>query len=289
MTLRVLVLGASGRFGRHATQALSARGHDCRPFDRARDDLAREARSVDVVVNAWNPPYPRWHTDIPANTRKVIEALRGSGVRLVVPGNVYVFGPQCPTPWGADSPHLATNPMGRLRIDMERAFRESGIRTLILRAGDFIDTEGAGNWFDSVITKPVGKGRLAYPGDPGVEHAWAYLPDVGRALAGLLERDDELGAFADVPFPGYTLTGHELAAAVGQAIGREVVARPMPWWPIRLAAPFWPLGRRLLEMRYLWSLPHGLDGSVMARRLPGFEETPLVEALRRAAPLDRLG
>lgn len=288
MKKRVLVLGATGRFGRHAMQALTECGHDCRAFDRAHGDLAREARGVDLVVNAWNPPYPDWRRDIPANTRRVIEALTGTDVRLVVPGNVYVFGPDSAPPWGARSPHRATNPMGRLRIEMEQAFRDSGIRTLILRCGDFIDTEPAGNWFDGVIAKDAARGRLRYPGDPEVEHAWAYLPDVARALAGLVEQDDALGRFADVPFPGYTLSGRELADAVARVIGREVRLRPMPWWALRLASPFWPMGARLLEMRYLWSLPHRLDGSELARLLPDYRDTPLPEALRHAAPLTRL-
>ena len=43
----------------------------------------------------------------------------------------------------------------------------------------------------------------------------------------------------------------------------------------------------ILEMRYLWETPHGLDGKALARWLPSFRATPLPAALR--ASLDDLG
>ena len=41
-----------------------------------------------------------------------------------------------------------------------------------------------------------------------------------------------------------------------------------------------PLWREILEMRYLWDTPHGLDGRALARWLPSFRATPLPVALR---------
>jgi hypothetical protein len=41
-----------------------------------------------------------------------------------------------------------------------------------------------------------------------------------------------------------------------------------------------PLWREILEMRYLWDTPHGLDGRPLSRLLPGFRATPLPTALR---------
>ena len=279
MTRNVLILGSSGRFGRNATEAFWNAGWNVRTFNRKTDDLNQAAADADVIVNAWNPPYDRWAEEVPRYTRQVIEAARLNDATVIVPGNVYVFGEEAPERFAADTPHGAKNSLGRIRIEMERAYRDSGVRTIILRAGDFLDTRASGNWFDKVMIARLDKGTLVYPGDPDVPHAWAYLPDVTAAAVELAERRDTLSRFEDVPFPGYTLTGRELTALVEGALGREIRLKEMSWLPMRLLAPFWKLMRGLLEMRYLWSKPHHLDDARFAELVPGFTATPPEVAL----------
>lgn len=285
MTGTVLILGATGRFGRHAAQAFAAAGWQVRLFRRGKDDLARAARGAEVIVNAWNPPYPDWARQVPVLHDKVIRVARQTGATVLLPGNVYVFGPDAPGPWGATTPYLARNPLGRIRIAMESAYRASGVRTIVLRAGDFIDTEASGNWFDQVMIRALHKGQFRYPGDPEVDHAWAWLPDLARAAVALADRRDGLPDFADIPFAGYTLSGRAMAGLIGDALDRPVRAQKMPWWPVQLARPVWPMARHLIEMRYLWSLPHRLDGRDLDRLVPDLEYTPAGQALARALPL----
>jgi len=102
------------------------------------------------------------------------------------------------------------------------------------------------------------------------------------AAVALAERRAELPRFTEVLFPGYTLTGAELAAGLAAALGRPLRLRRMSWLPLHLARPFWPMARGLLEMRYLWNMPHRIDGAGFADLLPGFAPTPLPEALAQA-------
>lgn len=273
-----LILGPSGRFATHTGRALSAAGWTLRPFDRARDRLDEAARGVSLIVNGWNPPYPRWAVDLPDLTRSVIEATRISGARLIQPANVYVYGAGAPPILSADTPHLAGNPLGRLRVEMEARLRDAGIPVILLRAGDFLDPLRGGDWFSGLIARQVARGYISYPGDLDAPHAWAFLPDLGRAAAALAQREG-LAQVEEVGFPGFTLTARELAAALTEATGRPVAARRMSWLPLRLARPFWSMAAGLLEMRYLWDMPHRIDGAALARLLPGFTPTPPVAAL----------
>ncbi|MEM9971996.1 MAG: epimerase, partial [Pseudomonadota bacterium] len=68
----VLILGPSGRFGRHSAEAFWARGWNVRLFDRSTDDLMRASDGVDVIVNGWNTPYTDWETLVPRLTEQVI-------------------------------------------------------------------------------------------------------------------------------------------------------------------------------------------------------------------------
>jgi len=283
MTQKALILGASGRFGRHAKHAFEAAGWRVAAFDRAKDTLEVAASGVDVIVNAWNPAYPQWASDVPRLHAAVRAAATLTGATVVIPGNVYVFGSATPHPWSETSPHAASNPLGRIRIEMEAAYARDGVRTIVLRAGDFLDTEASGNWFDRIMAPTLPKGALTYPGRPDIPHAWAYLPDLARAAVALAERRDTLPAFADVPFAGYTLSGEDIAAQLSATRGRSIAIKRFNWLPLQISRPFWPMGRCLLEMRYLWNTPHSLDGTRFDTLVPGFEHTAVDEALRASA------
>jgi nucleoside-diphosphate-sugar epimerase len=284
MTQTVLILGATGRFGRHASRQFSKAGWKVRSFDRTHDELTKAAKGADVIVNAWNPSYPDWSRMVPKLHAQVIEAAKICGATVIVPGNVYVFGRSTPGPWSSTTPHGAQNPLGRIRIDMEAAYRRSGVRCIILRAGDFIDTTASGNWLDAVMLKRLDKGFFTYPGSPEIDHAWAYLPDLCRAVVMLAEMRDQLPVFADIPFPGYTASGLTVAKTVGEIVGRQIGIKQMSWLPIHLARPFWRMAASLLEMRYLWNTPHQIDAAAFNDLLPEFQTTPLQEALATAIP-----
>ena len=290
MQQSVLILGANGRFGRNASLAFQEAGWSVRTFNRKADGLEQAAQRVDVIVNAWNPPYTDWVRLVPGLHRQVIDVAAQAGATVIVPGNVYVFGAETPGPWYGGSPHRAQNPLGRIRIEMEEAYRSSSARTIILRAGDFIDTCASGNWFDQIMIKGLSKGRLTYPGNPDIPHAWAYLPDLARTAVMLAEMRHELPRFCDVPFPGYTLTGTEIAQSLSRVTEQEVAIAKMEWWPIQLVRPFWRMAPHLLEMRYLWDLPHQLDGTFLSELIEDVPHTDLDQALRSAiAHKNRIG
>ena len=286
MSQTVLILGATGRFGRHAATAFEYAGWTVRCFDRASDSLWDAAWGADVIVNAWNPKPHNWADTQPGLTKQVIEVAQASGATVIIPGNVYAYGDKMPPILDAATPQRPTTPYGEIRATMEASYRAAGVRTIVLRAGDFIDVTASGNWFDKVIMAKVAQGKVAYPGPLDRPHAWAFLPDMAEAAVLLAEQRATLAPFEDVPFAGFTLTGAELIAAASQAAGRPLRATGFPWWAIRLARPFWPEGGYLADMRYLWDRPHGLSGEKLARLCPQFRATPVVEALRDALEID---
>jgi nucleoside-diphosphate-sugar epimerase len=81
---------------------------------------------------------------------------------------------------------------------MERrleAAQAQGVRSLILRAGDFFGPYMTGNsWFRELVKPGRPVRSITYPGPPDIGHSWAYLPDVGETMALLAERDASLPA-----------------------------------------------------------------------------------------------
>lgn len=286
MEKTVLILGANGRFGRHAKSAFSWADWDVICFDRATNKLPDAAWGADVIVNAWNPAYPDWAKVIPKLTEQVIATAQETGATVIIPGNVYSFGESLPAVLTEDTPHAATKGLPLIRKQMEAAYREAGVKTIVLRAGDFIDTEASGNWFDQIITAKLEKGKIVYPGNPDIEHAWAYLPDLAQAAVALAEQAGTLETFTDAAFPGYTLSGRDLTEALSEVLGDDLRLTRMSWLPVQIASPFWKMGRHLLEMRYLWNRPHRIVSQNFAELVPDFQQTDLHEALEASLPSD---
>ncbi len=276
----VLILGASGRFGRHATHAFQAAGWTVHPYDRKAGNMTKAAKGMDVIVNAMNPSYEKWQAEVPALTAQVIKAAQASGATIILPGNVYNFGANAPKILNAETPHIAQNPLGRVRAEIEQSYRASGVQVIILRAGDFIDTQPSGIWFDRTIIAKINKGIFTYLGRMDAAHSWAYLPDLTHAAVALAEKRADLSTFEDIPFSGYTLTGEALAQALEVVTGRSLVRKRMSYLPMKILSPFSKLMRHLVEMSYLWDMPHSLDNKRLDALLPEFEGTPLLDALR---------
>jgi nucleoside-diphosphate-sugar epimerase len=284
MTKTVLILGASGKIGRHSREVFGRAGWEVRSFDRKRGNLAQDARGVDVIVNGLNPPkYHDWQNLIPAITRDVTAAAKANGATVIVPGNVYNIG-DVPREWSESTPHRPTTKKGRIREEMERAYEASGVQTIVLRAGNFIDPYHSDDVMSLLLLRAIDRGKITVPGDPNVLQAYCYVPDWARAAVGLAEKRGELARFEDVPFPGHAFTAEELRRFLSRELGRELTYASFPWWLFTALGPFWELAREMNEMRYLWNTPHTLSGEKLARLLPEFRSTPLEAVWRAGLP-----
>ncbi len=279
--MKALILGANGRFGRSMDVALRARGWSTTAFERDKDDLYNMAKDVDAIIYGWNPAYHHWQAQYEDLTKRVIEAANLNQATVFFPGNVYVYGDQR-SPWNEETPHRPINSLGEIRARVEEQLNDANVQTITLRGGDFIDTQASGNWFDLVFIKKLAKGVFLYPGALDAAHAWAYLPDFAKAGAMLLDQRDRLKRHSVFNFEGYTLSANEIAEAFTITTGRSIRAKTMSWLPFYALAPVMPLMRKIVEMRYLWNVPHELSGRALREFLPEYQDTPIKEALRSA-------
>lgn len=279
----VLILGASGKIGAHSAEAFRNAGWTVRRFKRG-TDMSVAAQGCDVIVNGLNPPaYHDWDRIIPAITAEVIAAARASGATVILPGNVYNFGNSGGV-WSETTPQRAVARKGRIRVAMEQAYRESGVQTIVLRAGNFVDPGHNGDVMSELLLRDIRRGRITLPGGPDVSQCYAYLPDWAQAAAMLAERRDRLDIFEDVPFPGHVFTALALKSEIEVATGRAMRFTNFPWWAMALLSPVWELARELREMRYLWNVPHSLSSEKFTRLLPEFRPTDLRAVMRAGLP-----
>lgn len=307
----VLVLGATGGIGGEVARQLRDAGFPVRALhrDAARvaaradglswvqgdamrpDDVRRAAEGASILVHAVNPPgYRNWSELVLPMLESSIAAARAAGARIVLPGTIYNYGPDAFPVLHEDSPQHPRTRKGSIRVEMERRLRAaaaSGVRSLIVRAGDFFGPRAGNNWFSQGLIKP---GRpvetISDPGRPGVGHQWSYLPDVAKTMVELIEREEGLADVATFHMAGHwdedgTRMVHTIRRVVAGATGgAEPRVRAFPWWALGLAAPFVPLFREMKEMRYLWQEPIRMDNRRLVAVLGSEPHTPLEEAVR---------
>lgn len=307
-----LVIGATGGVGGSVADRLLAEGWRVRALNRdpatARQrhpgalewvrgdamveaDVVRAAEGADIIVHGANPPgYRRWSALAMPMLASTIAAARAHGGRILFPGTVYNFGPEAFPRLLEDAPQAPLTRKGKIRVQMESALAraaQDGVRSVVLRAGDYFGASSASNWFSQGLVRP---GRpltsLTYPGPLGVRHAWGYLPDVAETFVRLASSPD-LADFEVLHLRGHEMSGHDLVQALQRVVGRKLAVWPLPWFAVRAAAPFNETMREMLEMTYLWRTPVMLDNTRLVARLGREPHTPLDAALR--ATLASLG
>jgi len=295
--MKILILGAKGRFGRNAVQAALAAGHEVTAFARSWDRavnrpslshatgnamdaeaLIQAGQGADLVLNALNPPYEAWAKTLLPMTRAVLQACEALGIPQLAIGNLYAYGKDMPARLTAATPKAPSNPLAKVRYAADQAMATSKVSTLLFRGGDFLEGTSTGNWFDTYMTRDVAKGRFAYPGPANLPHSFAYLPDMARAALALAGQVSGQEGFEEVLFPGYTLSGQQLCDLTSEAIGQPLQLTHFPWPILRAMSLVSPRMRGVVHMSYLWRTPHEVDGANFHRRVPDFRATPLRQA-----------
>ncbi|WP_175842325.1 NAD-dependent epimerase/dehydratase family protein [Burkholderia contaminans] len=306
---QALVLGASGGIGGEVARQLRdagwlvrglKRGLDAEVAERDgiawirgdamdRDAVVRAARGCSVIVHAVNPPgYRNWAGQVLPMIDNTIAAAKAERATIVLPGTVYNYGPDAFPVLVEDAPQHPSTRKGAIRVELERRLQDAagqGVRTIVVRAGDFFGPKLTGNsWFAAGFVKagqPVAS--ISVPGRAGIGHQWSYVPDAARAMVELIERCDTLEPFARFHLGGHwDADGTQMAEAVrrvAQRHGLRPTVRKFPWWFVWAAAPFVTTLRELLEMRYLWREPVRLDNTRVTAVLGREPVTPLDTAV----------
>ncbi|KJF73816.1 NAD(P)H-binding protein [Agrobacterium arsenijevicii] len=307
-----LIVGANGGVGSHVSKMLLQRGWRVRAMTRQtapadatdgvervtgdamnREDVVKAAEGAKLIVHAVNPPgYRNWDSQVLPMLDNTIAAAEASGARIVFPGSVYNFGSDAFPLLTEDSPQKPLTRKGALRVEMERRLKMAsmrGVPVLIVRAGDFFGPDAKNNWFSQMLVRPGKPVRsVQNPAAPHAGHQWAYLPDVAETIGRLLDRSDELQTFAVYHMEGvWDFDGLQLIGAIERVVGHPVKRRRLSWLAVGLAAPFVPLFREVVEMKYLWQMPIRMSNRKLADFLGKEPQTPIDVAV--SATLASLG
>jgi nucleoside-diphosphate-sugar epimerase len=200
----IAVHGATGSQGGPVGTVLTAAGHTVRPATRAsgadlldRASLESAYAGVDVVVLQLPLVYDERALEMAENAARAAEA---AGVAQLVINASSVVPPE---------------PVGVPFLDARhRAAAAALPRVTMLQPTTYLENLSA-QWSAERI---IHDGAIAYPVPGDVPMAWVATADVAAAIERAISRE-VAGWFA---LPGPHATGHDVAEAIGAAIGRRV-------------------------------------------------------------------
>jgi nucleoside-diphosphate-sugar epimerase len=253
--------------------------------DATDEAFAREAsEGASVVYFALNPPYSKWPELFPRLQAGVLEGAASAGAKLIAMENLYMYGPTDGRPITEDIPYAPNTRKGRVRAMMSKelmeAHRSGRVRVAIGRASDFfgprVITSAAG---EQVFGRAVEGKSAQVAGDPDQPHTYTYVPDIGRGLVVLGEREEALGRAWHLPSPE-TLTTRQFVEMIFEEVGKPARVQAAPKIVLRALGLFNPAIRETIEMLYEFEEPFVVDHSRFEREF-GEQATPLREAIQR--------
>jgi len=303
----VLILGATGGFGNELTRQMASQGWRVRAVSRKSHNnndnsgsiewivgdldrpktLVAAARGVDMIVHAVNVPYQHWNPTMLNYTRTIIDLALDNDAQLMFVGNVYNAGIPADGMINEHTPNAPINGLGEIRAQLEDMIinaSEHGLRTTIMRFGDFFGPDvGTSNWFN-VCTKAIGKNKLMFAGDAEIPHTWAYLPDAAKAcakVAALRLAETDSPNHMVLPFTGHVFSFAQLQSVFESITGQDIKVNKAPWTFYKVLGWVVPLMREIVSTRYLWQHDIRLDGCALNEFLgTAPEHTSLERAVR---------
>ena len=289
MDMQVVVVGY-GAIGRAVTALLTAQGRSVRVIQRTEpaslphgasfhradvldgDQMLSAAKGAAHIVNAVGLAYSGavWRDAWPRLTTNLVEAGEATGARIVFLDNLYMYGPQ-DTPLREDMPLKDLGQKPRARSEATRiwmaASQAGRVKMTALRAADFYGPGVAASQLGFAAFGALAQGKpanLLLP--PDVPHDFAYVPDLARAIATLMDApEDVCGQVWHAPCAP-TRTPREILALGAAAIGQPLKLNAVPGALVPTLGLVSPMLREFSEMRDFYNRPYRVDWSKFASR-----------------------
>lgn len=302
MSVNHVVLG-TGAIGRAVAEELVRRGESVRMVNRSgkmdevpagvqvvASDLYDQAkvrevtRGAKVVYQAAQPHYYEWPEKFPPLQKSILDGLTGSGAKLVIVENLYMYGDTGGKPMTEDLPYLAHTRKGRVRGEISRAAFEEHkagrVRVASARGGNFFGPWGMDSTMGARAFYPLLRGKPAQLiGRTDLPHTHTYIKDFGTALVILGERDEADGQAWHVPNAQPTTSQADLVRLFAEEAGVEPKISSMGKTMLAIGGLFIPEAKETVEMMYEFDRPFTVDSSKFEKTF-GMKATPMKEAIK---------
>jgi nucleoside-diphosphate-sugar epimerase len=302
MSAKHVILG-TGAIGRAIAEELIRRGESVRMVNRSgkmdevppgvevvASDLydpakVREMTSgAKVVYQSAQPKYNEWPEKFPPLQKSVIDGLTGSGAKLVLVENLYMYGETNGAPMTEATPHNAHTRKGKVRSELSKAalaaHQAGRVKVAIGRGSDYFGAWGTESSMGSGVFHRLLAGKAAQiAGSTKLPHTNTYIPDMGKALVTLGGRAEADGQAWHVPNDMPRITQGEFIQIIAEEAGVPATLQAAGKFMMTALGLFIPAMKEVAEMMYEFDQPFIVDSSKFEKTF-GIKATPMREAIK---------
>lgn len=303
-----LILGFTGGIGRAAALALSNKGIPIRALVRDKQkaekyakglqnleiivgdageetDVDKAMKGVDAVYYCVNVPYPQWEERAIKLFYTCMSSAIKHKVKLIFPGNVYVYGHAKYNPVNEKHPHAAHTKKGQIRMEMEEmmaiAKKDQGLDYTIVRMPDFYGPYVI-NTFSEKLYQQALKGKsLQWVGNLDAQIELIFIEDGGAAMVMAALNSNSHGEVFNIPGVSATTARQYLSEIVKQAGTRSKISTLNSNLIFELVGLFLPIIRELKEMLYLKREKLILDGTKFKNSIGPLPTTEYITGIKK--------
>lgn len=253
-------------------------------YDQAQ--VREVTRGAKVVYQAAVSPYHQIPEKFPPLQKSIMDGLTGSGIKLVIAENVYMYGATNGTPMTEDMPHNAHTRKGKTRSELSKAalaVHQAGkVKIAIGRGSDYFGPWGteSATTMGSRQIYPLLKGKTVQMiGRIDIPHTHTFLKDFGRALVILGEHADADGQVWHVPNDQPRITQSEMMKMFAEEAGVPLRMSRVGAGMLGFVGLFSPPAKELVEMMYEFDQPFIIDSSKFEHTF-SMKATPIREAIK---------
>jgi nucleoside-diphosphate-sugar epimerase len=240
-------------------------------------------KNATVVYNCTNAPYDRWADLLLPLHSSILEGAASAGAKLVVMDNLYMYGEPDGKPLTEDTPHRPTTRKGKIRAhmseDLFEAHDKGKVRATSGRAADYFGPGAPLSSLGEQVFYPACQGKAAtLLGKVDLPHSYTFVPDIGKALVILGEKEEALGQTWHIPSPE-TMTTREVINLIYQNSGYSPKIRTVPSFLVKLLGLFNSTFREIGEMVYEYEKPFVMDDSKFKQTF-GMNPVPMEQAIK---------
>ncbi len=303
-----VILGFTGGIGRATAKALAARNEKVvclvRDIDKAKKyagdlhelefvkgdasnpaDVDAVFKNASTVYYCVNVPYPVWTEKARQLLAVTVDAAVKNKVKVVFPGNVYVYGHAQTHVVNEQHPFAAHTKKGKIRIEMEamleNAAKGSGLKYTIIRMPDFYGPYVVNRFSEQFYVKALAGKSLMWFGDKDVAQEFIFIEDGGEAMAIAGLSDEANGRSFNIPGCAETTGKVYLKEIVRQSGKNSSISGMNVMAVFKLLGLFNATVKEFIEMLYLKQERLILDGSLFKKVFGKLPATSYEEGIRR--------
>jgi len=219
------------------------------------EDLNKAFEGIKYVYYCINVPYNQWEEKALPLLKKCVDAAIKYEVKLIFPGNVYVYGNAKYNPVDEKHPHAAHTKKGQIRMEMEEmlalAKQDDGLDYTIIRMPDFYGPYVINGFSEQLYVNAIKGKAMRWIGNLDVELEMIFIEDGGEIMVMTALNDKSNGEVFNIAGFSITSSRKYLQEIINQANSKSKFSTLNSNLVFNIIGLFNPVVKELIEMLYL--------------------------------------